>query len=193
MKKIVSIAVVSAFMVSAFTAIPSVSQASDAAAMQMEAAGIMKGFGGKLKGTLVGAMKAGGPINAIGACNDKAPGIADQASANGWDVGRTALKLRNAGNQADEWELKVLNMFEARKAAGQNPGKIQFSEVVDLNGKKEFRFMKAIPTGEVCVSCHGANLKPEVAAKLDELYPTDEARGFSKGDIRGAFTLRKSL
>ena len=193
MNKIVSVAIVSAFMMTAFTAMPSQSQASDSAAMKMEAAGVMKGFGGKLKGTLVGAMKAGGPMNAIGACNDKAPGIADEASANGWDVGRTALKLRNAGNQADEWELKVLNMFEARKAAGENPGQIDHAEVVDLNGKKEFRFMKAIPTGDVCVSCHGATLKPEVAAKLDELYPTDEARGFSKGDIRGAFTLRKPL
>ena len=28
---------------------------------------------------------------------------------------------------------------------------------------------------------------------IDDLYPTDQARGFSAGDIRGAFTLRKVL
>jgi hypothetical protein len=53
--------------------------------------------------------------------------------------------------------------------------------------------MSAIPTKKICLECHGANLAPEVAARLDALYPEDRARGFKIGDIRGAFTLSKSL
>jgi hypothetical protein len=30
-------------------------------------------------------------------------------------------------------------------------------------------------------------LNPDIAAKIDELYPDDEATGFSEGDFRGVF------
>ncbi|MEC8427388.1 MAG: DUF3365 domain-containing protein [Pseudomonadota bacterium] len=43
------------------------------------------------------------------------------------------------------------------------------------------------------MSCHGANLTQNLEQKLDALYPQDQARGYSVGDIRGAFSLRKPL
>ncbi|MEG3617293.1 DUF3365 domain-containing protein [Magnetovibrio sp. PR-2] len=171
-------------------------QAADANmdALKAEAKTVVMSFGGPLKKALGGAMKEGGPVNAIGVCNEKAPGIAMAAAKkSGWDVGRTSLKLRNPGNQPDAWELGVLKMFEDRKAKGEAANAIAYGEVVDMDGKKQFRFMKAIGTADVCLNCHGKTLKPEVAAKLDGLYPDDKARGFSAGDIRGAFTLRKDL
>jgi hypothetical protein len=168
--------------------------AMDTTALKTEAVGVVKAFGGPLKMALQDGMKNGGPIHAIGVCNEKAPAIAAAAMAStGWDVARTSLKLRNPNNEADAWERDVLNQFEARKAAGENPDDIAFGEVVEMNGVKQYRFMKAIGTAEVCLSCHGDKLNPDVAAKLDGLYPEDQARGFSIGDIRGAFTLKKNL
>jgi len=168
--------------------------AADVNALKGEAMSVMKSFGGPLKMALQAGMKDGGPVNAIGVCNEKAPSIAAAAAAkSGWDVGRTSLKLRNPGNEADAWELKVLNQFEARKDAGEKPDALAFGEEVEVDGKKQYRFMKAIGTADVCLHCHGADIKPEVSAKLDGLYPGDQARGFSKGDIRGAFTLKKTL
>jgi hypothetical protein len=41
----------------------------------------------------------------------------------------------------------------------------------------------------MCLGCHGKNIAPEVQAKLDELYPEDQATGFSEGDLRGAFVI----
>lgn len=165
-------------------------QAADVSVLKAEAVTVVKSFGGPLKQTLVGAMTQGGPVHAIGACNEKAPAIAQQAAdASGWSVGRTSLKLRNANNKPDAWELATLKEFEARKAAGESPDTIAKAEVVG----DSFRFMKAIGTADVCLNCHGADIKPEVAAALDGLYPSDQARGFSKGDIRGAFTLKKAL
>lgn len=189
MKHIISVMAVAASVV-AFNA----AHAADVAALKTEAVGVVKAFGGPLVQTLEAAMKDGGPVNAIGACNEKAPVIAHAAAAaTGWSVGRTSMKLRNSGNEADAWEMATLAEFEARKAAGESVDAIAKAEIVEENGQKTFRFMKAIGTADVCLNCHGADLKPEVAAKLDELYPHDAARGFSAGDIRGAFTLKKAL
>ncbi len=149
-------------------------------------------FSATLKEALQEAVKSGGPVNGIAVCHDKAGQIATDLSQQlGMTVGRTSLKVRNSTNAADDWELAVLKQFEARKAQGEPADKLEFFEVTDHGGQKTFRYMKAIPTGALCLNCHGENLKPEVDAKLKELYPNDQARGFKEGDLRGAFTLAK--
>ena len=159
-----------------------------------EGKGVIKSFVGDLKGELQKGMKQGGPIKAIQVCNTVAPQLAEAHSQmSGWQVARTSLKLRNPKNAPDAWETTVLKEFESRKAAGEDPMKLLKAEVVEENGRQVFRMMKAIPTGEVCTKCHGTDIAEPVAAKLDELYPDDQARGFSLGDLRGAFTLKKPL
>jgi len=154
----------------------------------------VKSFFGSLKGELVGAMKAGGPRHAIQICNMKALGIAKQVSGEkGWRVARTSLKLRNPSNAPDAWEESVLKDFDARKRAGEDPAKMEYAEIVERNGTREFRYMKAIPTAEVCTKCHGGTIDGGVEEKLAELYPTDKARGYRKGDIRGAFTITQPM
>ncbi|MFA5626059.1 MAG: DUF3365 domain-containing protein [Thiohalomonadaceae bacterium] len=159
---------------------------------------VIQEFFGKLKGELESAMKEGGPINAIEVCNSVAPGIAHSLSTKyNMNVARTSLKTRNSNNAPDAWEQAVLEKFEERKAAGENPDTIAFAEIVETNGKQEFRFMKAIimpPEDKMpCLKCHGSNIAPAVASKLDELYSNDQARGYKAGDVRGAFTLRQSM
>lgn len=159
---------------------------------------VVQEFFGKLKGELENAMKEGGPLNAIEVCNSVAPGLAkDMSKKHGMEVGRTSLKTRNSDNAPDAWEQKVLMKFEERKAAGENPDTIAFAEVVEEGGKQQFRFMKAIimpPLEKMpCLKCHGENIDPKVAAKLDELYPNDKARGYKAGDVRGAFTIKQSM
>jgi hypothetical protein len=53
--------------------------------------------------------------------------------------------------------------------------------------------MKAIPTGKVCLTCHGSNIKLNLRTRINELYPEDKAYGFEIGDIRGAFTIQIPL
>jgi hypothetical protein len=167
---------------------------ADTAALAGEARKIMKGFMKNLKGTLVGAMKEGGPVNALGVCKTKAASIAMQAAQeSGWKVGRTSHRLRNKSNRPDEWERAVLQQFLARKEAGEDLKKVEHFEIVEQGGKKIFRYMKAIPVGKPCLNCHGSSLKPEVKAKLAELYPMDKATGFKLGDLRGAFTLSREI
>jgi hypothetical protein len=160
-----------------------------------EAKGIVKRFAETLQGELQTAMKEGGPVKAIEICQQRAPAIAQALSEEtGWDVGRTSLKVRNAARNApDDWERQVLVRFDERQAAGEDVQPMAFSEVVEADGQKTFRFMKAIPAGDVCMACHGTAITPEVAAALDAAYPDDQARGYTPGQVRGAFTLSKPL
>lgn len=154
----------------------------------------VKEFKQALQAELKTHMKTGGPVQAIGVCNDRAPEIAASLSEKyDWRIGRTSLKLRNPNNAPDEWEGRVLEQFELEKAKGIDPGALEHYATVESNGRHYFRYMKAIPTNEVCLKCHGDNITPEVAATLNELYPTDQATGFKLGDLRGAFTIVQPL
>mgnify|MGYP001043518692 CR=1 FL=1 len=156
-----------------------------------EGVSIVKRFGGTLKPELKKALKGGGPAHAIGVCSEQAPAIAQKLRADtGWDVKRVSLKARNASSAVpDAWERKVLEQFDARQMKGESAKKMAFSEVVD----GQFRFMKAQGVEAVCLTCHAAEVKPEVEAALKEKYPQDKARGYSLGQIRGAFSLAKDL
>ncbi|MFA5924099.1 MAG: DUF3365 domain-containing protein [Methylococcaceae bacterium] len=163
----------------------------DKAALAEQAKAAVQALGGALKAELEAAMRAGGPVAALSVCQIKAPELAKAISAEqGMAVKRVSLKNRNpVMGAANAWQTKVLNDFETRKAAGEDPATLAYAEVVD----HEFRFMKAIPTAAVCLGCHGTNLSPAVTAKLTELYPQDQATGYKEGDLRGAFVVVKNL
>jgi len=167
---------------------------SQQAALSAQALKLVKSFGMDLKHTLVSSMKKDGPAAAIGVCNLQAPEIASKhAQDSGWTIGRTSTKLRSNANAPDEWEAKVLAIFAQKKAQGGDLKTMQYSEIIETDGKKTFRYMKAIGVAKPCLNCHGENLKPGVSAALKDKYPDDAATGFKLGDLRGAFTLSKSV
>ena len=154
----------------------------------------VKEFMQSLKKELQAGMQDGGPVNAISVCNLTAPGIANTYSVRyGWDVGRTSLKLRNPANAPDNWERSVLESFDERKQAGEDPARMEYHEVVRQNGTTEFRYMKAIPAGKICLVCHGEQVDPVAKQRIETLYPDDQATGYREGDIRGAFTITQPL
>ena len=156
---------------------------------------LVQEFTQSLKRELQRGLKAGGPTYAIGVCNVNAPTIAAAlANESGWVVRRTSLRIRNPGNSPDDWERHILETFEERLLSGEKATEIEYFAVVqEENGDRVFRYMKAIPTVEMCESCHGSTLDRAVKERLRDLYPMDQARGYHAGDIRGAFTFAKSL
>ncbi|SMH29854.1 DUF3365 domain-containing protein [Maritimibacter sp. HL-12] len=174
---------------------PALASDADVEALKAEAAGLMKSFGDTLRGELVAAIEAGGPVKAISVCNEAAPAIAESVSADsGWSVGRSSHRLRNPDNAPDAFTAAAIDDFLAREAAGEAVDSLATAAVVEEDGKRVFHIVKAIPTGEPCVACHGGdNVKDEVVAALAEMYPEDTARGFSPGQMRGVFTLSKVL
>lgn len=172
----------------------SVLAGDDIASGKAEAAGIVKEYGGKLQGELKAALESGGPVAAITVCHERSPAIAAELSAKtGWHVARTSLKVRNPASAPNGWEQDVMHDFERRIAAGEPVADLARAEMVEEGGAKLFRFAKAIPTAEVCLTCHGSNLAPETQAALTRLYPADTATGFKLGDMRGIFTLSKRM
>jgi hypothetical protein len=159
------------------------SQADDDSRLA-ESREIVQDFAGRLQAALQSAMSSGGPANAIGVCKDVAPSIASELSRErGAAVSRTSLRLRNPANLPRDWQLDVLRKFDERHATAAAP---EFYESLP-DGR--FRYMKAIPTGGLCLACHGGEIPAEVDALLDEHYPHDQARGYAAGDIRGAFSI----
>ena len=75
------------------------------------------------------------------------------------------------------------------KAQGQQVRRVM------VDGKEARRYMRALPTQELCLSCHGPvdRMKPAVVEKLKILYPDDKGTGYAVGQIRGAMTIRKAL
>lgn len=150
----------------------------------------------KLLAVLTEEMEKAGPEGAIAVCRDKAPAMARAASEQtGWAIRRVSLRNRNPKAVPDAWERAVLEDFDRRAAAGEAPAKLEKGEVVTEDGTKSYRYMKALPTVEVCTNCHGTQdkLAPGVRERLAALYPHDKAVGYSAGQIRGAITIRKPL
>jgi len=153
-----------------------------------------KAFGGALKAELKKAMKAGGPLNALDVCNTEAMPITERvAKEQGATLSRVSLKNRNPDNAPNDWQEAVLEDFDARFAKGEDVKKMAFAKVIESDGKKQFRFMKALPTGGKCLECHGTEIDADVGAKLAELYPSDKATGYQKGQVRGAIVIVKDL
>ena len=119
-----------------------------------ESRALSKGLFSKLKHALVTGMKEGGPTAAIAACSQKAQAITDRASnaRKGIKVRRTSLRLRNQKNAPDAWEIKGLEQFEARVAAGESMKDMEYFSVVGSNGNKQFRYIMRIPVIPITIS-----------------------------------------
>ena len=179
-----------------FTLVVGLVQAHEDDPKVMEAREVVKKFAGELRGHLETQMKAGGIYAAIGVCADVAPSVSSRLSREtGWVVRRVSLKVRNPLDIPDAWEHTVLQDFDKKLAAGAEPGKLEHSETVTEGDQSYFRYLKAIPTAEVCLTCHGApeQMPAEVQTLLKEKYPHDKATGYSAGTIRGAFAIKRPL
>ncbi len=151
-------------------------------------------FAGALKAELLAAMKSDGPLHAMDVCNTRAKAIGNEVSIEyGAQLSRVSARNRSPDNVPNEWQSLVLESFEDRKQAGEPFDTLSWYETVETEAVREFRFMKAIPTGGLCLQCHGKDIIPAVSEKLAELYPEDKATGFGLGDIRGAFVVTRPL
>lgn len=135
-------------------------------------------FKANLKTALISGM-AGGPANAIVVCKTKAHLIASELSVDGIVMGRGSHKLRNHENVEPAWVTPIIGTYASSGGALAPTS-------VDLGGGR-YGYVEPIMTQPVCLSCHGSSLHPDIAAKIGELYPDDEATGFSEGDFRGVF------
>ena len=148
---------------------------------------LVKSFGQSLQAELKSGLADGGPAHAIAVCKDRAPQIASGLSrTSGAKVGRTSLRYRNPANAPEPWQAAVLRDFETQADSLTADAPLEYFEA----GKDgSARYLRAIPTGGVCLACHGAAVSEQLQERLEADYPHDLAIGYAPGDIRGAFSV----
>jgi Protein of unknown function (DUF3365) len=152
-------------------------------------------YSDKLRAGILKALKEGGPVGAIGACNTLAPELNTSVTEDStFEIGRTALRVRNPENAPDSWELAGLEQFQKYLSSGGDPRKIEiFDIVMTKEGQRLFRYMRPITMHEPCLVCHGPNVAQDVKAEVAKYYTDDKAIGFNLGELRGAFSLVQQL
>ena len=176
-------------------ALPAIAQ--DVAALTAETKNTVLPVVPKVVNAMQEAVAAKGVAGAIPVCKEQAPAlIKEKRVETGWDIRRVSLKMRNAERGTpDLWEAHQLADFDIRAGNGEKPETLEKSEVVTIDGKQVFRYMKALPVSDVCLKCHGPvdGLDAGLKAELAKTYPNDQATGYSQGQIRGALTVKRPL
>ncbi len=130
----------------------------------------------------------------LSVCHTRAMPVTSEVSEeHGMLLSRVSLKYRNPANAPNDWQARVLMEFEGRKKNGEAIANLSYSEVVEQDGARQFRFMKAIPVRAVCLTCHGSALHPICRPNSRSCTRTTRQPVFSSTDIRGAFVVVKDI
>ena len=150
-----------------------------------------------VRGELLKAIEASGPLRAIVVCKYTVPEISSAISRKyGARVTRVSLAPRNpALGWGDAWEQKVLMGFDERVAKGEKADAMEQWEVVNEPSGRYLRYMRALPMQAACMHCHGPadQISESIRAQLAHEYPHDKALGVALGRVRGAVTYKKPL
>jgi len=140
-----------------------------------------------LKTELHKSIKANGLEKTIDFCNQRAFQITDSISkTHQIMVKRAALKNRNPLNAMGDFETRVYKNFVI---SWINKGPIHGAIFVnDLNQPVYYNVMTM---QKFCLNCHGSSedIKPEVAKRIQELYPEDRAVDFTIMQPRGMWKI----
>jgi hypothetical protein len=168
-------------------------EAVDSASLH-SARGAADALGTGLMTALLGQLAAEGPEGALAFCADSAQLLTARYQADGLDVHRTSLKVRNPANAPDSVEVRVLDFLADLHESGVLPP--EYVEVRRLaTGTRELRYFRPIRVATGCVTCHGPsdNIAPAIRAVLAERYPEDLAVGYVEGDLRGVIAVRRAM
>lgn len=174
---------------------PQTTPEADLASRAATARNLAHLYAEKLRQNIAQALKEGGAVRAIDACNTLAPELnATVADGTTFEVARTALRVRNPDNAPDAWEQANLEAFQKSLSSGADPKTLETFEIVATKeGQKLFRYMRPITMREQCLVCHGPSVAPEVKAEIAKYYPDDKAIGYNIGELRGAFSIVQQL
>ena len=153
-------------------------------------------FMSNLKNLVFSKISEDGVLNAVSVCSDTALVYTKHYSENkGIDIRRITFKNRNPKNIPDEFESKVLKIFERQKSDGKLNKDSEYAEITETEGRKVYRYMKPISVSAECLTCHGnsSEIPEEVQLLIKEKYPVDKARDYKAGDLRGAVSIIKPL
>ncbi len=99
----------------------------------------------------------------------------------------TSLKVRSPSNAPDAEDKLALKEFEYLMNYGDSIPNLLVQRIDSPESEREWRVYRPLGVQQQCLVCHGdpAKQSPELQAKLDELYPSDKATGYSIHQWRG--------
>ena len=138
---------------------------------------------GALGKTLQAKIQEEGIREAVVFCHVEALPITDSLSEKlGARISRITDKPRNPLNSAGAEEMKFISNFRAELAGGQTP------EALVVRQGEHTTFYYPILTNNLCLKCHGTpgeDIVPDLLSTISELYPEDQATGYSASQLRG--------
>lgn len=160
----------------------------EAVARARAAAGAL---GQELMPKLFAALDSGGPTSAVAYCADSAQAWTARHAAEGVYLRRVSLRVRNPANRPDSLEERLLRHLDSLHRSGALPPEVVRS-TRGPGGERTLEYARPILVQERCLACHGdrERLAPGVRAILDARYPSDQATGYSVGDLRGMISVR---
>lgn len=161
----------------------------DTTAVVNEGQKIAKATFQTLSSNLQKAMKEGGVEHALQFCNVEAIPLTDSLSAyHEVSIRRASHKPRNPYNTADSLESKVIKQYIDQIQSGDDLKPVTYSD------ENRITFHAPITiTNQLCLNCHGKineDISEDNLATIQELYPNDQATGFSMGGLRGIWNVR---
>ena len=134
---------------------------------------------------LISAINTKGTEHALNFCTIQAIPLTDSMSVVlNTTISRVSDKPRNPDNRATEQEVEIIQNIQTMMADGSTP-----KPHILPSGTTVIGYYPII-TNEMCLQCHGGTgneITPQTLAKIAEYYPSDEATGYSSGQIRGLF------
>ncbi|MFO1053311.1 MAG: DUF3365 domain-containing protein [Planctomycetota bacterium] len=124
---------------------------------------------------------------ALGVCNTRAPAIVQTSTLDGLHVRRIGTRVRNKLlGSPDAQDKEALATFESMP-----PDALLTAQEVRRPDGQWRLYLPIVIQTPLCLRCHGPvdQIEQAVKDKLLELYPGDEATGYSIGDLRGAFVV----
>ncbi|WP_151900089.1 Tll0287-like domain-containing protein [Sulfurimonas hydrogeniphila] len=131
-------------------------------------------------------MKAGGPMQALDFCTQKAYTLTEEVNKKlpkGVTVKRISTKYRNPANQPQGNEQEVLESLEKLQSLHVKLPK-QLIQKVDEHTYKYYKPL--VINKQVCLKCHGNIQNEALERAIAQRYPEDKAQHYKMGDLRGA-------
>ncbi|WP_434579917.1 Tll0287-like domain-containing protein [Sulfurimonas sp. NW15] len=131
-------------------------------------------------------MKAGGPMQALDFCTQKAYTLTEEVNKKlpkGVTVKRISTKYRNPANQPQGNEQEVLASLEKLQSLHVKLPK-QLIQKVDEHTYKYYKPL--VINKQVCLKCHGNIQNEALKRAIAQRYPEDKAQHYKMGDLRGA-------
>lgn len=140
-----------------------------------------------LASNLINAIEEQGAEHSLEFCNIRAIPLTDSMSTVlNAHIKRVTDQPRNPDNQANKVELAYM---EEAKSKLKNTGEIQ-PILIQHDGKVTAYY--PIIINQLCMQCHGKesqDINKTTLAKINNLYPNDEATGYVVGELRGLWVV----